>query len=353
MANLITSHKVGDSGHATDHNEIASRLQTLVDLGIDNTGISDCSSAIIAIIESGKDIVFPAGTFLINSTIFYKNQTRITGAGRGKTILVFAGTGFAFDAKDQTSSYSFVEFSNFTLKSLAYDEQRCGINLHGCINSSANNIEIQNMLYGACFTCDNGSIGCWWNYIDGCKFDNCLESIKYTGSYVTNANTVSNCNIHMLDNQNAIGINIASSEDDTDTARIINVQVEGRSVDYGIGILIDAYGCCVIGSRFEKMNYGVSITTRGVDSMLIANTYAWTNIPVFSEINYYIEISKNSKERSFIRAGLLSIGTEKGFPPASSQYRGKIILVPGGTGVADGLYICIKQADESYLWAKL
>lgn len=40
-------------------------------------------------------------------------------------------------------------------------------------------------------------------------------------------------------------------------------------------------------------------------------------------------------------------------PTASSTHRGKITMVKGGTGVADGFYVCKKKADDAYTWVQI
>jgi len=37
-------------------------------------------------------------------------------------------------------------------------------------------------------------------------------------------------------------------------------------------------------------------------------------------------------------------------PTASVDYRGKFALLRGGTGVADILYVCTKNAADAYVW---
>lgn len=37
-------------------------------------------------------------------------------------------------------------------------------------------------------------------------------------------------------------------------------------------------------------------------------------------------------------------------PTASVRFRGVLVLVPGGTGVADAFYICAKKSDDTYGW---
>jgi hypothetical protein len=40
-------------------------------------------------------------------------------------------------------------------------------------------------------------------------------------------------------------------------------------------------------------------------------------------------------------------------PSASDKYRGNMLTVAGGAGVADDVYICLKDASNVYVWVKL
>jgi hypothetical protein len=42
-----------------------------------------------------------------------------------------------------------------------------------------------------------------------------------------------------------------------------------------------------------------------------------------------------------------------GLPTASSSYTRKIIYLSNGAGVADKVYVCYKQADDTYAWAAI
>ena len=52
----------------------------------------------------------------------------------------------------------------------------------------------------------------------------------------------------------------------------------------------------------------------------------------------------------FIQIGKDSDGT---LPTPSADYRGKMIRVEGGAGVADKLYMCMKSAADTYSWVQI
>lgn len=51
--------------------------------------------------------------------------------------------------------------------------------------------------------------------------------------------------------------------------------------------------------------------------------------------------------------GFLRPGAVGALPTASAQYRGQVVRVEGGAGVADALYICEKNAANAYAWRKI
>jgi len=52
-------------------------------------------------------------------------------------------------------------------------------------------------------------------------------------------------------------------------------------------------------------------------------------------------------------SGLMKVGDVASLPTASADYRGKMALVLGASGVADGLYICLKSSADTYNWVQI
>jgi hypothetical protein len=46
-------------------------------------------------------------------------------------------------------------------------------------------------------------------------------------------------------------------------------------------------------------------------------------------------------------------GKTAALPAASATQRGRLIRIEGGTGVSDGVYICAKLADDTYVWKSI
>jgi hypothetical protein len=67
---------------------------------------------------------------------------------------------------------------------------------------------------------------------------------------------------------------------------------------------------------------------------------------VFTVKDFNIDFGGKPLQNVFIY-GLTSLPT-----PGAGQ-RGRIVFIQGGTGVADGVYVCRKKADDTYEWARL
>lgn len=48
--------------------------------------------------------------------------------------------------------------------------------------------------------------------------------------------------------------------------------------------------------------------------------------------------------------GLPEIPRRASLPTASADYRFRMVAIPGGTGVADVVYVCLKDNAEAYAW---
>jgi len=61
-----------------------------------------------------------------------------------------------------------------------------------------------------------------------------------------------------------------------------------------------------------------------------------------------VEIRDELLVKSYVKSG--SVDT---LPTPSAKYRGKMVRIEGGTGVADKLYICIKDELDNYVWKEV
>lgn len=53
---------------------------------------------------------------------------------------------------------------------------------------------------------------------------------------------------------------------------------------------------------------------------------------------------------NILRGELPKIPTVEALPAAVAEYRHRIVIVPGGAGVADVVYVCRKTAADTYAW---
>jgi hypothetical protein len=92
---------------------------------------------------------------------------------------------------------------------------------------------------------------------------------------------------------------------------------------------------------------GAEIWIKAWDSIMGPISVARAKLGYF-EILYGGDISL--VDDKFLKVGKDSDGA---LPAASATYRGKLIRVEGGEGVADKTYQCMKAADESYSWKEV
>jgi hypothetical protein len=55
--------------------------------------------------------------------------------------------------------------------------------------------------------------------------------------------------------------------------------------------------------------------------------------------------------RPFAAPGLREV-SQSAKPTPSAEFRGMFWVEKGGVGVADQLYVCMKQSDGSYVWVQ-
>ena len=85
------------------------------------------------------------------------------------------------------------------------------------------------------------------------------------------------------------------------------------------------------------------------------NIYAVYVLPnIVNQIPYGAESTAVSKLIATVsETAELSITPTSKLPNPSTDYRGKIIRIEGGSGVSDMLYICKKNAVDNYEWVPI
>jgi hypothetical protein len=61
-------------------------------------------------------------------------------------------------------------------------------------------------------------------------------------------------------------------------------------------------------------------------------------------------VKNDSWAGASLRGGMPRAKNLSALPTASKDYRNQLVLIQGGTGVADAFYICLKDASENYSW---
>lgn len=108
--------------------------------------------------------------------------------------------------------------------------------------------------------------------------------------------------------------------------------------------VVSADGAVGMGVKVASKDY-VRFYTNG------AGTFVWRN-PDTNAISTTMSVSPTGVV-SWENNTSLVVPNRSSLPSASSTYRGVIVRVQGGEGVADALYWCRKKADDNYEWVQL
>jgi hypothetical protein len=98
-------------------------------------------------------------------------------------------------------------------------------------------------------------------------------------------------------------------------------------------------------------NYMVTDIVTYIDTYGIEPTIFWIMADVITSDNQITSITDLRNLGSIYAVD--STGWAGGtLPEAQQQYRGRLFTLEGDVGVADKIYICLKQADDSYMWVE-
>ena len=90
--------------------------------GADPTGSKDCTSIIQSALNAGGYVYIPPGTYLITgSSLTVNNNTVLFGAGQGKSILSYSGTGSCIKISNpiNSSTHAYISLRNFAVNCTA------------------------------------------------------------------------------------------------------------------------------------------------------------------------------------------------------------------------------------------
>jgi len=103
---------------------------------------------------------------------------------------------------------------------------------------------------------------------------------------------------------------------------------------------------------------GICKPDLGGKRFLGSSLYYWGEL--YSQRAYVNEISERTSGNNINLLSTISIADDKFIkigkdsdgvlPTPSADYRGKMIMIEGGSGVADKLYICLKSSLDTYSW---
>jgi hypothetical protein len=122
------------------------------------------------------------------------------------------------------------------------------------------------------------------------------------------------------------------------TSTLMNPSVEG--LDIGIRISTSRQGLCFVNPRLENCTTYVQWENNSWGHVIVGGSQpfvgAWANG------------TKAGSVTQIARDGWFPTVTS--LPTASSSYRNAIYRITGGAGVTDGVYVCIKDETDTYVW---
>ena len=216
---------------------------SVLDFGADNTGVTDCSTAINNALAVAKSVYFPAGTYLVTSNITMPNNTAIMGAGKWQTIWKQSGTSVGELILSNFCEVSFMGMdgtlatgsSGFYMQTSTYSSiahcRASNISFHGfaITNGYGNKIfDVESFNCG-----DRGVIidpNCYYNTVVGVYAESCAKAAVLIG-HNSHHNTVTgvvsnNCGnysvwIHNASYANAVTNVICANPSDPTTGGVL------------------------------------------------------------------------------------------------------------------------------------
>jgi len=108
-------------------------------------------------------------------------------------------------------------------------------------------------------------------------------------------------------------------------------------------------------SRYFRVDGdGAVVSTSLTCNALITEPITCTNItPVDDAANDLADVWGGKRFRNLGLSLYLLLGKIAALPAAGATLRGKTVRVEGAAGVADVVYVCVKNADDTYSWAQV
>jgi len=287
MTTLIPKYYQGSSGSVNRAiNLKLAEVVSVLDFGADSTGATNCYAAVQAALNTGKSIYFPAGTYLINTTVTPLANQKIFGAGMGQTIInsvaqsavtnIFTITAnnvsitdltinintngqtqiraFTFGTGTVTTVVGFY-MNNVTINGITAVAGNVGFYINNCNLSNVyiNNSQFKLLLFG--FYKGNGDTSIQLNHNwAGCYFTSCTDCININSNVSAWSDvTVTDCFFY---NINQYSVSFAGSTCGRATVtgcHFVTTSVEAIHIEAG------ASGISIVGNQFSNCsNTGVN-----------------------------------------------------------------------------------------------
>lgn len=378
------------------------------DFGAIGDGQADDTQAIKNAIQSiattGGTLQFPVGIFKYSDGLVLPNGVSIEGVNGMKTTLYFSGVGVAIRYASGTN-WVFGTLRDFRLLGTnlgnigIYLEtshegviERVnfegfldgGISLHDSWSVKIDKCRFSGMKYGV-----KADVGANALYVtssqfanqseacvligygmsvafDHCNFELSNAGIKFIGGWLHNL-TIRESYGEGLDN----GVFFVPSMSATD--RIFGLHIENmffmglRQNPYAININTGSLGGAIRNANITNLDafncVTASIRAIGGQSRLHLENCShfdfdtWQELPIISADSAVVDITRVSRgfktlnfdegEFSFSNIVFKNVGS---LPSIWDGLRGKVVMVQGGSGVADQLYIAVKNSADGYEW---
>ena len=350
---LTYSQSAGQWQPSTLPSGSSDQVFNVIDYGATTASLDNktaIDSALTAAAVSGGTVYFPAGTWKTTGQHNVPLNVSVRGADRAVTKIVHRGTGTYCFMIGSTSggpnAPSYMgQVGDFTLSGQSNNDgtgtwgQQVGIYVLNCLFFNLQNIHVVT-IYKA-FLFDGGdevALGAKTfagnGYVANCTATN-VHIGFHTYRWVTDTTFLfTYCYNNSPITVGSIGFWLDSK---TSSTTFLNPSTEG--IDTGFRISTTHQGLAIINPRMENINTYVSWENNAYGHTIIGGSMppdVWAT-------------GTNAGANTFLsRDGYFPEVTS--LPTASASYHKVIYRVVGGTGVADSLYICIKDATDAYVW---
>lgn len=341
---------------STDANAVhkGDLLFNVVDYGA-TTASTDNKTAIDAAITaaatSGGIVFFPAGTWKTTGQHNIPLNVSVQGAGKGITFISHRGVGtyclFIGSASGGPNPPSYMgKIGNFSLSGQSSGDgtgpwgQQVGIFVQNCLFFNLQDINMKS-IYKAFYIDGGDEVALGAGTFAGNGYvANCTTSNVYIAFHIYRWVTDTTFSfIYGSGNSpittGSIGLWV---QDKMSTSTFLNPSFEGYDTGFKIGT--SRQGITFLGPRIESCNTPVSWENDTYGHIILGGI---TDVPTT-----WAAGAKIGQNTQIAREGWFPVVTS--LPTPSAAYRKMIYWSLGGAGVKDAIYVCIKDATDSYIW---